>query len=137
MKKIFVSLGKQRLYAFDGRKRVFEFRCVSGDSSHRTKVGEHTIVRKHKIYRSKKYDVQMNFAMFFYRGQAIHEAVAVDIMSEVRALIKQIGLDKADPFGSHGCIRLSSSNARKLFGWATMRTPVIISKGKPKLPDDK
>ncbi|WP_444996219.1 L,D-transpeptidase [Aliikangiella sp. IMCC44359] len=31
-----------------------------------------------------------------------------------------------DSLGSHGCVRLSEDNARALFNWAPMHTPVFI-----------
>ena len=66
-KQIIVDLDDQVLYAYDGPNRTYEFDCTSGDSSHHTAIRPSLfqISRKEKIYRSKKYDAQMNYAMFF------------------------------------------------------------------------
>ncbi|MCB0654686.1 MAG: L,D-transpeptidase [Saprospiraceae bacterium] len=128
MKVIYVDLSHQILYAYEGNKLFRKYDCVTGDKSHKTTVGTHRIGRKHRIYRSRQYDAQMNFAMFFHRGEAIHESHLVGPMSYARITLRSIGLGDVDPFGSHGCVRLESSNARELFNWTPIRTKVVISR---------
>lgn len=121
-RQIIVDLGEQVLYAYEGPLRVFEFDCTSGDSSHATtdRPALFEITRKEKIYRSKKYDAQMNYAMFFSAdGKAIHQSNAVSITS----VLKSLGVNY---FGSHGCVRLAEDDARVLFNWAAPKTPVFI-----------
>lgn len=121
-KQIIADLGDQKLYAFDGSVKQFEFHCASGDSKSPTAVKPElfSIMRKHKDYRSRKYDAPMDYAMFFtYDGKAIHQSTAVAVTS----FLKDMGMNY---FGSHGCIRLSESDASKLFGWTPMNTPVFI-----------
>ena len=116
---IVVSLNKQTLSALQGLTRVWYFNCTSGDAEHPTPPGSYRIYRKERIYRSKKYDAQMNHAMFFHRGYAIHQAEAVTLTS----ILRVAGFEY---FGSHGCVRLPESDARKLFDWAGDGTPVLI-----------
>jgi hypothetical protein len=74
-KVILVDLDDQNLYAYEGRHLVHHFYCASGDKSHPTAVWPaiHKIFRKHEVYRSKRYDAQMDYAMFFTPdGKAIH-----------------------------------------------------------------
>ncbi|ASA57074.1 hypothetical protein BSQ33_03605 [Vibrio gazogenes] len=121
-KTIIVDLDKQNLYAYSGSSLVFDFYCTSGDSSHPTATWPslHKIMRKYEIYRSRTYDAQMNYAMFFtYDGKAIHQSHAVGVTT----WLKSAGIDA---FGSHGCVRLSEINARMLFNWTPMGTPVFI-----------
>ncbi len=134
MKEIFVDLARQILYAFDGEEVFRQYDCVSGDNAHATTVGRHRISRKHRIYRSRQYDAQMNYAMFFHRGEAIHEAQAVQLMSYARVGLRGLGLGENDPFGSHGCVRLDSRAARELFDWAPMGTSVHVAARNPALP---
>lgn len=63
----------------------------------------------------------MDYAMFIYKGIAIHMAYMVAPMS----YLKRFGIDC---FGSHGCIRLSEDDAKSLFKWALMGTPVKVLK---------
>ncbi len=58
--------------------------------------------------------------MFFTAdGKAIHQSNAVGLTS----VLKDLGFNQ---LGSHGCVRLAEENARKLFDWAPMNTPVFV-----------
>jgi len=118
-KAIVVNLNRQILNAFSKLSQTYNFDCASGDVNHRTPPGYYRIYRKHKTYRSKTYDAQMDYAMFFHRGYAIHMAHIVGVTS----FLKWSGFDS---LGSHGCVRLAESDAQKLFGWAPMQTPVVV-----------
>lgn len=118
-KVILVSLDRQKLFALNSLNTLYTFDCTSGSSSHRTPRGIYSIHRKHAKYRSKTYDAQMDFAMFFHRGYAIHMAHAVAVTS----FLKYMGVDTV---GSHGCVRLSEANARTLFKWAEFGTKVVV-----------
>lgn len=121
-KQIVVDLDNQNLYAFEGRKLKYSFDTTSGDIDHptATKPQLFHIFRKHKKYVSKKYGARMDYAMFFtYDGKAIHQSNAVTLTS----YLKTLGINY---FGSHGCARLSEDDAKKLFFWTPMGTPVFI-----------
>ena len=116
---ILVNLAQQRLEAREGSKTVRRFHCATGDKNNPTPQGRYRIRRKHAVYRSKKYDAQMNNAMFFHEGYAIHESSGVLITSFLKTY-------SVDSLGSHGCVRLSKSDAAWLFAWAPCGTEVII-----------
>lgn len=121
-KQIVVDLADQKLYAYEGSSLAYEFDATSGDSDHATalKPTLFTITRKEETYRSKKYDAQMNYALFFSAdGKAIHQSNAVGVTS----FLKAFGVNY---FGSHGCVRLTENDARTTFRWATSGTPVFI-----------
>lgn len=119
-KTIKVSLGRQILVAYDGTKEMFKFDCATGDEDHPTDPGRFTIFKKDRKHFSQKYKAQMDYAMFFTRdGKAIHMSHLVGPIS----LLKSIGLNS---FGSHGCVRLSESDAAALFGWAPLQTVVFV-----------
>jgi lipoprotein-anchoring transpeptidase ErfK/SrfK len=122
-KRIEVDLTQQILQAFDAGKRVYQFDCVSGDDSHATNKGIFHIWWKHHPHRSHKYNVQMNYAMFFTRdGKAIHQYHGVMPLSVVRAMKKGV----SEWFGSHGCVRLAEGDARALYQWTPLGTAVLI-----------
>ena len=120
-KRIEVFLNDQILIAYEDKKEIFKFDCVTWDKDHLTPIGSFLIYRKHEKYTSKKYKVRMDYAMFIYKGIAIHMAYMVAPMS----YLKRFGIDC---FGSHGCIRLSEDDAKSLFKWALMGTPVKVLK---------
>ena len=119
-KRILVEINRQVLTAFLGDEKVYEFDCTTGDSSHPTPKGKFKILRKHEKYTSKTYKVPMDHAMFFTNtGEAIHQAYAVTLTSWA----KYFGIGA---IGSHGCVRLSESNATTLFKWAQIGTEVEV-----------
>jgi hypothetical protein len=121
-RQIIVDLDDQNLYAYDGIKKIHEFHCASGDKKHPTAVKPslHHIFRKHQKYRSRTYNAQMDYAMFFTNdGKAIHQSNAVSVTS----FLKVVGIES---LGSHGCVRLSEDDAKILFNWSPMNTPVFV-----------
>lgn len=122
-KQIEVNLQEQVLEAFDGTKKVFTFECVTGDDDHPTNKGLFKIFWKHHPHRSRKYNVQMNYAMFFTRdGKAIHQYHGPMPLGLVRTMKKGI----SEWFGSHGCVRLSEADATTLYAWTPVGTSVHI-----------
>ncbi len=120
-KRISVNLDRQILQAFDNNKLVYEFDCVSGDQDHPTDKGRFQVFRKHRKYTSKTYKVPMDYAMFFTKdGKAIHMSHVVGLSS----YLKFFGIES---IGSHGCVRLSEEDAKKLFDWTPMHTSVEIN----------
>jgi lipoprotein-anchoring transpeptidase ErfK/SrfK len=120
--QIIVELDDQNLFAYEGNRKRYEYHSTSGDRDHPTAIIPQLfhIFRKHKKYTSRTYNAKMDYAMFFTDdGKAIHQANGVWITS----ILKNLG---ANSFGSHGCVRLSESNAKELFDWAPMNTPVFI-----------
>jgi hypothetical protein len=121
-KHIIVDLDDQNIYAYDGKNKIHQFHCASGDKKHPTAITPslHHIFRKHQKYRSRTYNAQMDYAMFFtYDGKAIHQSNAVGVTS----FLKVVGIES---LGSHGCVRLSEDDAKKLFNWSPMNTPVFV-----------
>jgi lipoprotein-anchoring transpeptidase ErfK/SrfK len=119
-KRILVILSRQRLFAFEDDALFHECDCATGNHDHPTDVGVFKILRKAHPYRSKKYNAQMDYAMFFSPdGKAIHKAYFVGPTS----YMKFFGVDW---FGSHGCVRLAESDAQKLFAWGDLKTVVEI-----------
>jgi lipoprotein-anchoring transpeptidase ErfK/SrfK len=120
-KSIIVLLNRQVLVASNDGKSVFEFDCATGDSHHPTDIGRFTIIKKDRKHFSHKYKVQMDYAMFFTQdGKAIHMSHLVGPVS----ILKYVGLNS---FGSHGCVRLSESDAKLLFDWAPLYTVVDVA----------
>lgn len=122
-KVIKVDLTAQLVDAYDGSERIHRFECVSGDKDHPTDRGKFKIQRKHEIYRSRAYNVQMNYAMFFTAdGKALHQYHGAVPLSVVRTFRGKV----SEWFGSHGCVRLSETDARALFEWAPLGTTVEV-----------
>ena len=151
-KQIVVQLQSQILQGMIDDNVIFEFRCVTGDSRHPTPAGTFKILKKDKVYRSRQYNAQMNYAMqitadgvFIHEGYnystnpmdqspvatAVSDTVAWAV-SSARAVAPQISdwnlsYGNINLVGSHGCIRLEHSDAVRLFDWADLNTKVVVT----------
>lgn len=122
-KIIRVRLTQQIVEAYEGTERLFRFECVTGDKDHPTDPGAFKILRKNHPYRSRSYDVQMDYAMFFtHDGKALHQYHGLVPLSVVRTARGSV----TEWFGSHGCVRLSQTDAKALYEWAAVGTTVIV-----------
>jgi lipoprotein-anchoring transpeptidase ErfK/SrfK len=111
------------LEAFEDGGRMYQFPCVTGDSTHPTNVGTFTVLRKRHPCRSNTYDVDMNYALFFTNdGKAIHQYHGSAGLTVVRAARQNV----SDWFGSHGCVRLEEANAKTLYNWTPVGTRVVV-----------
>ncbi|HKZ34548.1 MAG TPA: L,D-transpeptidase [Patescibacteria group bacterium] len=124
-KRIEVDLTNQRLYAFEGDRRVFDFVISSGKPWWPTPTGEFRIwikLRYQKMSGGSRalgtyyYLPNVPYIMFFsneavpgYRGYGLH------------------GTYWHNNFGhpmSHGCVNLRTEDAAQLFYWAAPYVPV-------------
>ncbi|MEM9731973.1 MAG: L,D-transpeptidase [Pseudomonadota bacterium] len=96
-----VDLSSQRMRVYRGGRLLHTWKVSTGRSGYGTPTGTWRVHRMHKRYFSKKYHgAPMPYAMFYYRGFAIHGTNAISRLGR-RA--------------SHGCVRLHPSHAAKLF----------------------
>jgi hypothetical protein len=111
---IVIDLSQQRLYAWQGQKLIYSFRISTGKTSTPTPRGRFRITSKYRYHRmrGRGYDIpNVPYAMYFYRGYAIH------------------GAFWHNRFGtpvSRGCVNLPVYQARQLFRWANNGTQVLV-----------
>jgi lipoprotein-anchoring transpeptidase ErfK/SrfK len=119
-KRIMVSLKEQYLEAYDDGRRIHRFACMTGASDSPTDPGVFKIFNKDEKHRSRKYNADMHYAMFFTKdGKAVHQYHGPFSLTRFMK-------GMSDWFGSHGCVRLEESNARTLFGWTPNGTVVEV-----------
>ena len=114
-----VDIAQQIVRVKIGARTVYECQCIAGDKNNPTKKGRHVIHPKHRYHTSSIYHSKMDFAMFFYKGQALHQyhGYAWPLL--------YYGKKGIDLIGSHGCVRLQKEDAEKLFGWAVEYETVV------------
>jgi len=129
LKRIEVTSWNQKLVAYDGSAKVFEFDCVLGDNKTPTRSGHFGITWKDAHHVSGQSGHPMPHAMFFDQGRAIHGGTHV----RARHLAMRAGLGRLDSvspeslkIGSHGCVNLTNEDARRLYKWAPIGTPVLV-----------
>jgi lipoprotein-anchoring transpeptidase ErfK/SrfK len=108
--RVVVSLGDQLAYLYRGDQLMAVASVSSGRPGHDTPAGVFTIMNKETMHHSKKYnDAAMPFAQFFTDyGVALHAG------------------PNPGHAASHGCVRLPSAFAKKLFTVTDVGTPVLI-----------
>lgn len=126
-KRIEVDISNQRLYAYEGGSRVYDFVISTGKPWWATPTGNFKFWTKLRYTRMRGgsralgtyYDLpNVPFTMFYagsgiptWKGYAIH------------------GTYWHNNFGhpmSHGCVNLTIPDAEKLFYWSTLDTPITI-----------
>jgi hypothetical protein len=118
-KRIEVDLTRQRVYAFEGTKKVYDF-VVSTGLWGRTPTGEFTIWTKvrsqlmeggNKAWGTYYYLPNVPYVMFFYNSE----------VAKMRGFSFH-GTYWHHNFGhpmSHGCINMVTEDAKTLYEWAT------------------
>lgn len=100
--EIRVDLDRQRMTVTKTGEKPIVWKVSSGRAGFETPTGSFIVQRMDADHFSDEYDqAPMPFAIFFYRGLAIHGSY-------------QRGLGRP---ASHGCVRLSVDHARELYGW--------------------
>jgi len=116
-KKIVVDLSKQRATAYKNGEKVFSGRISSGKAGHRTPTGSFRVLEKDKYHRSNIYPAPNGGAKMFYMLRLTNHGIAL-----------HLGRVPNYP-ASHGCIRMRSGFAQKMYSWANVGTRVYVKNG--------
>jgi len=109
----------QRMTVVVDGAAVHSWPVSTARSGYETPAGSYYVRRMERLWHSRKYNMApMPHALFFEGGLAIHGTSAV----------RQLGRA-----ASHGCVRLSPSNARHLFELVRQHggAQVVITNGNP------
>jgi lipoprotein-anchoring transpeptidase ErfK/SrfK len=108
--RVVIGLSDQMAYLYRGDTLVAAATISSGKDSKPTPVGIFSVLSKTPMHHSNKYDnAPMPFAQFFDpAGIAMHA-----------------GFNPGHP-ASHGCVRLPSAFAKKLYSVTDVGTPVYV-----------
>ena len=96
-----VDLSKQRMYVTVNGKRKYSWRISTGKRGWATRPGSYTPFAQREKYYSKKWKMRLPYLIWIGQdGTAIHGTYQSSKLGRT---------------ASHGCIRLSISNARKFY----------------------
>ena len=122
-KRILVDLSEQHLYAYEGDSLVYSFVASSGAGPTYTRTGEFQVQSKIPNAYGSVWDIWMpHWLGIYWAGGSENGIHALPIMSNGQTLW-------AGYLGrpiSYGCIVLGSNEARLLYAWADLGTPVSI-----------
>jgi lipoprotein-anchoring transpeptidase ErfK/SrfK len=118
--EIRVFIEQQVLVALENGEEIYSFDIVTGRDGKETTAGKYRVFRKHEKYTSKTYGSEMPYTMFFTEdGKAIHGTQMATLRSYLHSYL-------SDSVGSQGCVGLTDDNAKALFDWARVGTPVVV-----------
>jgi lipoprotein-anchoring transpeptidase ErfK/SrfK len=122
-KRILVDLSEQHLYAYQGETLVYSFVASTGMSSSPTRSGTFQVLDKIPNAYASAWDLQMPYWLGIYWAGTIENGIhALPILSNGQTLW-------AGYLGSpvsYGCVVLGTDEARLLYEWAEIGTPVVI-----------
>lgn len=116
-RRIEIDTKSQTLVAWVGESPVFKFRCSTGRRNG-TPKGKFPIRQK----------LRFNRALPEFGGTPIPYSLRLDVVKGGRRRLIAIHAHPSVPNypASHGCVRLRTSDAAKLFEWATIGDRVVI-----------
>jgi len=122
-KRIEINLTQQHLYAYEGNSLVYSFVCSSGRAPTRTRTGEFRVQSKIPQAYGATWNIWMPYWLGIYWAGPMENGIhALPILSNGQTLwAGYLG----HPI-SFGCIVLGTYEARLLYHWAPIGTPVSI-----------
>jgi hypothetical protein len=113
-KRIVVNLSQQRACAYDGASTVFCGNISTGKPGHRTPTGHYRVLEKDVDHVSSKYPEPNGGAKMHYMLRVTGSGIAM-----------HLGYVPNYP-ASHGCIRMQSGFAQRMYSWAHVGVPISI-----------
>jgi LysM repeat protein len=122
-KRIVIDLSEQRLYAYQNGALVYSFIASTGKPGSGTRTGTFSVLDKYPNAYASTWDLQMPYFMGIYWAGSLENGIhALPILSNGQTLwAGYLGTPV-----SFGCIILSTENARTLYYWADIGTPVVV-----------
>lgn len=121
-REIFVSISRQRLWAYEDGAVVMTFLISSGEPKRGTRQGNFRVQSKIPEAWSSVWQLRMPYWMGIYNVGPIENGIHAMPMRKNGALVRW-------PVGypaSFGCVVANTSDAAALYRWAPLGTPVYI-----------
>jgi lipoprotein-anchoring transpeptidase ErfK/SrfK len=122
-KRIVMDLSEQHLYAYEGDRMVYSFVVSSGAAPSYTRVGEFSVQRKIPKAYGSTWNIWMPYWLGIYWAGSTENGIhALPILPNGQTLwAGYLGRPV-----SYGCIVLGTDDAKTLYDWAEVGTPVSI-----------
>jgi len=122
-KRVEVDLTKQRMYVWQGDTLIYDWVCSSGGPGSGTATGNYSVLDKIPEAWASQWSLRMPYWLGIYWVGRIENGIhALPILSNGQTLwAGYLGTPV-----SYGCIILSTENARTLYHWVDVGTPVWI-----------
>ncbi len=122
-KKIVIDISEQRMYVYQGEHLIWKWLCSTGLPGRDTRTGTFAVQSKIEEAYSSVWRLRMPYWLGIYWAGASENGIhALPINPDGTILWSGLLGQKA----SFGCIILDTPNAKMLYDWAEIGTPVII-----------
>lgn len=123
-KRIVIDLSEQRMYVYQGGQLIWKWVVSTGQAGMGTAVGHYKVQNKIANAYASTWNLQMPYWLGIYWAGSLQNGIhALPIMSNGQLLWAGYLGSPA----SYGCVILGTNNARTLYNWASVGTPVDIA----------
>jgi lipoprotein-anchoring transpeptidase ErfK/SrfK len=122
-KRIEINISEQRMYVWQGDQLVYKWVCSTGEPGRNTATGHFRILDKIPEAWAATWSLRMPYWMGIYWAGSLENGIhALPILPNGARLWEGYLGSRV----SYGCVILSTENARTLYNWAPVGTPVWI-----------
>ena len=122
-KRIEIYIGQQRMYVYEGDRLIWKWVVSTGEPGRSTRTGHFRVLDKIPNAYASRWDLQMPHWLGIYRAGASENGIhALPILSNGQRLWAGLLGQRV----SYGCVILGVEEARRLYEWAEVGTPVDI-----------
>ena len=122
-KRIEVDLSEQRFYAYNGDQLVFKFVTSTGNNDSPTAPGSYRILDKIPMAYASTWNLKMPYWLGIYWSGTLENGIhALPILSNGKILWDGFLGQRV----SFGCVILSNQDAKTIYDWVDIGTPVIV-----------
>jgi lipoprotein-anchoring transpeptidase ErfK/SrfK len=122
-KRIEIYIGQQRMYVYEGERLIWNWVVSTGEVGRPTRTGHFKVLDKIPNAYASRWDLQMpHWLGIYYAGASENGIHALPILSNGQRLWEGYLGRRV----SYGCVILGVEEARLLYEWADVGTPVDI-----------
>ena len=122
-KKIEVNISRQRMYVWQGDTLVYEWVCSTGEPGRGTAAGQYSVLDKIPEAWASTWGLRMPYWLGIYWAGSLENGIHALPINRSGQMLWAGYLGTPVSFG---CVILSTENARTLYNWAEIGTPVWI-----------
>jgi lipoprotein-anchoring transpeptidase ErfK/SrfK len=122
-KHIEVDISEQRFYAYNGDQLVYKFVTSTGNNASPTAPGSYRILDKIPMAYASTWNLKMPYWLGIYWSGTLENGIhALPILSNGQILWDGFLGQRV----SFGCVILSNQDAKTIYEWVDVGTPVLI-----------
>jgi lipoprotein-anchoring transpeptidase ErfK/SrfK len=124
LQRIVVDISEQQMYVYEGDNLLWKWVVSTGEPGRDTAIGQFKIQSKIEKAYASTWNLDMPYWLGIYWSGTIEDGIHALPIQRATGIKLWEGL--LGRRVSYGCIILSDENARTLYDWAKMGTPVIV-----------